>query len=142
MNDTEQIKQQFIAFMQKMNAWEVAADTEMGDNFELFDDADWQEKQTQIVQEIYEAHLTQKERKYGMLSAGISVGFPPKYDPRQEEITAVEVKGKSATMTTKRVYATLKKERIYKLKKVDDVWKIDTAKELDTYDGKWYSVIF
>lgn len=142
MNDTEQIKQQFMAFMQKMNAWEVAADTEIGDNFALFDNPDWQEKQTQIVREIYTAHLTQKERKYGMLSAGISVGFPPKYDPKQEEITAVEVKGKSATMTTNQTYAGMKRQRIYKLKKVDDVWKIDTAKELDNYDGKWHSVIF
>ncbi|ATA89184.1 hypothetical protein CAPN001_13460 [Capnocytophaga stomatis] len=142
MNDTEQIKQQFIAFMQKMNAWEVVANNETEQDDEIFSNPDWQEKQTQIVREIYEAHLTQKERKYGMLSAGISVRFPPEYDPKQEEITSVEVKGKSATMTTKRIYAGLKKERIYKLKKVDDVWKIDTAKELDNYDGKWYSVIF
>lgn len=142
MNETEQIKQQFIAFMQKMNAWEVAADTEIGDNLALFDDADWQEKQTQIVREIYEAHLTQKERKYGMLNAGISVRFPPEYDSDKETIISVEIKGKSAVMITERIYAGLKGERIYKLKKVDDVWKIDTAKELDTYDGKWYSVIF
>ena len=138
MNDIELIKQTFIAFMQKMNAWEVAADDEAGDDLTLFDNPDWQEKQTQIVREIYQTHLTQKERKYGMLSAGISVGFPPQYDPQQEEITAVEIQGKSATLTTKRVYAT----RIYKLKKIDDVWKIDTAKEKSSDGDKWHNVIF
>ena len=142
MNDIEQIKQTFIAFMQKMNAWEVAADDEAGDDLTLFDNPDWQEKQTQTVREIYQTHLTQKERKYGMLSAGISVGFPPKYDPQQEEITAVEIQDKSATLTTKRVYATLPKERIYKLKKIDDVWKIDTAKEKSSDGDKWHNVIF
>ena len=62
---TEQIKQTFIAFMQKMNAWEVAANNEIIGNSEIFDNLDWQEKQIQIVCEIYETHLTQKERKYG-----------------------------------------------------------------------------
>ena len=142
MNDIELIKQTFIAFMQKMNAWEVAANNDINGNFELFDNLDWQDRQTQIVREIYQTHLTQKERKYGMLSAGISVGFPPKYDPQQEEITAVEIQGKSATLTTKRVYATLPKERIYKLKKIDDVWKIDTAKEKSSDGDKWHNVIF
>ncbi|MDO5106299.1 NTF2 fold immunity protein [Capnocytophaga sp.] len=136
------ISDTFIVFMRKMNAWEVAADTELGDNFELFDDADWQEKQTQIVREIFEEHLTQKERKYGMLSAGISVGFPPKYDPEKETITSIEVKGNSAVLTTQKNYAGIERERIYKLKKVNERWKIDTAKEKSKYDDKWHSVIF
>ncbi|WP_041994033.1 NTF2 fold immunity protein [Capnocytophaga cynodegmi] len=142
MNETEQIKQQFITFMQKMNAWEVVANNETEQDDEIFSNPDWQEKQTQIVREIYETHLTQKERKHGMLNAGISVRFPPEYDSDKETIISVEIKGKSAVMITERIYAGLKGERIYKLKKVDDVWKIDTAKEKSKSEDKWHSVIF
>lgn len=66
--------------------------------------------------------------------------FPPEYDSKLEIPVEIKINGKQATVTTDRIYAKINKQRIYKLKYIDNTWKIDSIKEVDTYDGKLQTV--
>ena len=66
--------------------------------------------------------------------------FPPEYDSKLEIPVEIKINGKQATVTTDSIYAKINKQRIYKLKYIDNTWKIDSIKEVDTYDGKLQTV--
>ncbi len=122
------------SFMTEMNQWENDANHYIDEGHDLPND-DLKEK----LSIIYSKYVTTKERKMGRLNNPF-VLFPPEYDPKLETPVEIKINGKQATVTTDRTYAKINKQRIYKLKYIDNTWKIDSIKEVDTYNGKLQTV--
>lgn len=134
MTDNQIITKVLQNFWQEMFAWETECNAYV-DNDQDPPDEVYYGKLTAI----YNQFVVSKERKMGRLTHQ-SILFPPEFDPEKEEIQSIEINKNSASVTTQGTHANLEKTRIYKLKKIADNWLIDSVKELDTYDQKWFFI--
>lgn len=95
--DLDNAKEVLYAFMREMNSWEKKCHL-------LYQGAAYGAEQhgpaaLQELKVIYEKYLTAKDRKTGRLS-GPNVGYPPEFDPAQEEITSSNLDGIRAVFET------------------------------------------
>jgi len=122
------------SFFTEMNVWEkfcYAVDNEQGlsvneRNF----------KQVSRASEIVEKFLTKKERKWG-LPNNISYGHEGSYNynPEEEKIVSIEVKGNTATVTTARE-KPISETNKYIVKRIKGDWLIDSKKRY-SWREKW-----
>lgn len=129
-----QIKEIFNSFMNEMYFWEERANKYIDAGKDVPDKEFLDE-----LEVIYAKYLTEKDRKKGRIN-NFTIMSPPEYTPSLEKISNIEIQGNTATVYTERTYAKLNEPRIYKWKNVEGIWKIDSAKQYDSFDEKWYIV--
>lgn len=126
------------SFFKEMNEWERHAYQFANQYLEKGEDFPRDDLKKSLTI-IYDKYLIKKERRLGRLE-NLNFGDPPEYDASLENIDNIEIKNKSATVTTDRIYAGKSRNRIYKLKQSNDVWRIDSIKEFYERDEKWHIV--
>ncbi|MBO0756841.1 MAG: hypothetical protein J2P54_13355 [Bradyrhizobiaceae bacterium] len=140
---TEKASAVLFEFMSAMKEWEnkfaeLIKDKSEADHLALFGQAKSE------LQPIYEKYLTKRDRKYGRL-AGLSVGWPPAYDPDTETIVATQsVNDRKVVIETLWTHPTsvssYTEKRRFTLICKHDEWRLD-RKETFSYEGKWVKSI-
>lgn len=138
---TEQhLADRLMAFIHKMNEWEVTAYQESEKNEALFDDDAWCDEQTAIRTQIYQEYFVQKEREFQVIEFD-GLSDEPYYDPTLENITKIFIQDNKASVLTKALFADEHYEREYQFLFIDEKWLIDSIRERYTLNKEWDDVM-
>lgn len=139
-HSTEQLlADRLMAFIRKMNEWEVTAYQESEENDALFDNEQWCDKQTTIRTQIYQEYFVQKERESQVIEFD-GLSDEPYYDPKLENITKITIQDHKASVLTNASFADEDYERKYQFQLIDGKWLIDAIKERYTSNKEWDDV--
>jgi hypothetical protein len=121
------------AFIRAMHEWELDAwRTERGAR-QGRDPEPWTEIRAG-QERVFAAYCTTRDRPYGRQA---SFQHPPEYDPAGEDVSGVEVRGRTAQVETERRAPLGGGRRRYQLQARADRWLIDSVKGLADGSGRW-----